>query len=57
MSAPAHIARENGKKGGRPKGTIGVNRVKAIKTKQMFIEEVERNLQPIIDALLIQASE
>ena len=45
MAAPAHIARENGKKGGRPKGT---NAIQAEKAREYLIKRVTEELEPIV---------
>lgn len=52
MSAPAHIARENGKKGGRPKAghTIATEQLRAF-----VIEQVRQNAQPLLNAKLALA--
>ena len=52
MAAPAHIARENGKKGGRPKGT---NAVQAEKAREYIAMRVGKELEPIIDKAIEQA--
>ena len=43
-------------KGGRPKGSLAPSTLKAIETKSAFVAEVEKNLRPIIDALLDKAA-
>lgn len=43
-------------KGGRPKGSLAPSTLKAIETKAAFVAEVERNLRPIIDALMEKAT-
>ncbi len=52
MSAPAHIARENGKKGGRPKAA---HTIQAEKAKQLLIAMYIANAKPINDKLLEMA--
>lgn len=52
MAAPAHIARENGKKGGRPKGT---NAILAERGKRELIEAYLKNIKPINEALVNKA--
>lgn len=54
MSAPAHIARENGKKGGRPKG---YNAIEAEKAREYIIRRVSEELEPIMDKAIEQAKE
>ena len=52
MAAPAHIARENGKKGGRPKGT---NAIAAEKAREYVITRVVKELDPILSAQIESA--
>lgn len=54
MSAPAHISRENGRKGGRPKG---MNAINAEKGKALLIAMYLENIKPINEALLKKAKE
>lgn len=53
MSGKASI--ENGKKGGRPKGTVGTARLEADKAKEYIAKRVTENLEPIINKALEQA--
>ena len=52
MAAPAHIARENGKKGGRPKGT---NAIQAEKAREYLIKRVTEELEPIVSKQIAMA--
>ena len=52
MSAPAHIARENGKKGGRPKAA---HTIQAEAGKAALIAAYLKNIKPINDALIKKA--
>lgn len=52
MSAPAHIARENGKKGGRPRG---LNAINAEKGKAKLIEMYLAKVVPINQVLIDKA--
>lgn len=54
MSAPAHIARENGKKGGRPKGALSIHVEKA---KELLIKMYLERAKPINEALIKKAEE
>lgn len=40
---------------GRPKGALGGHTLKAMATKQAFIDAIERNLEPILKSLMRQA--
>lgn len=44
-------------KGGRPKGCLSPNTLKAIKTKEEFIQAVHDNLQPILTTLVNKAND
>ena len=55
MSAPAHIARENGKKGGRPKGSKSASTIKAEEAKKVLIQAYLDNITPINEALIKKA--
>lgn len=57
MSAPAHIARENGKKGGRPKGSKSKSTMLAEAGKSDLIRSYLENIRPINDALIGKAME
>lgn len=46
MAAPPHIARENGKKGGRPKG---FSAIKAEASRKYVVERIAAELEPIMD--------
>jgi len=48
MAAPAHIARENGKKGGRPKGSVS----KETKMRLAKEKEMHNRIVKSVDALL-----
>ena len=55
MSAPAYIAIENGKKGGRPKGALGRHTLEAIAVKTLYIDKAKELALPILDALAKKA--
>lgn len=57
MPAPAHIARENGKKGGRPKGSVAKSTLEALKAKEELIKAYLDNIKPINKALIEKAKE
>ncbi len=57
MSAPAHIARENGKKGGRPKGSKSPVTLKVEAAKEELIKAYIENIRPINEALIKKATE
>lgn len=57
MAAPAHIARENGKKGGRPKGILGKSTLEAIAAKEKLVAMYMENIVPITEALIAKAKE
>ena len=50
MSSPSHIARENGKKGGRPKGSKGTHTLVAEKAREFLINEIAKDMGPIVQA-------
>ena len=50
MAAPAHIARENGKKGGRPKGSKGFKTIAIEKARKFYLQQVAKHLPPIVQA-------
>ena len=52
MSAPPHIARENGKKGGRPPGT---HSLRVDELRAYIVERIIAEQEPIIDALIRRA--
>lgn len=52
MAAPAHIARENGKKGGRPKGSKASHTLEAQEKKKRIIQRVNEATDVLIDAQL-----
>lgn len=52
MAAPAHIARENGRKGGRPKGS-GNPHIKAkMAAEALLIEEAKKHIPDIVNSLV-----
>lgn len=55
MSAPAHIARENGKKGGRPKGAISAATRDAIEGKKRMVELINARIEEMISWLFQKA--
>lgn len=55
MSAPAHIARENGKKGGRPKGSKASHTLEAEAAKAELVRMYIENIKPINQALIDKA--
>lgn len=55
MSAPAHIARENGKKGGRPKGKLAKSTLEALEVKQLYVTKAREHALPILEALVKKA--
>lgn len=55
MSASAEIARENGKKGGRPKGVKNAATLSAEQAKQRLIDAYIAKADPINQALLAKA--
>jgi len=55
MAAPAHIARENGKKGGRPKGSKSAVTLNAEQAKQALIDAYIAAREPINQALIEKA--
>lgn len=57
MAAPAHIARENGKKGGRPKGKLAKSTMDAIAVKSLYVEKAKEYALPILQALVAKALE
>lgn len=52
MAAPAHIARENGKKGGRPKGRKGNKTLEKEIVKKHFDERILRATDSLINSQL-----
>ncbi len=57
MSAPAHIARENGKKGGRPVGSKSAVGLKIEEAKAILIKAYMENIMPINESLIKKAKE
>lgn len=55
MAAPAHIARENGKKGGRPKGAVSAATKEKLTAQETFRKMVEAEIMPIARALIEKA--
>jgi hypothetical protein len=52
MSAPPEIARENGKKGGRPKGSKAAHTLQAEAYRKYIIQEVVKKKGPLVKALI-----
>jgi len=52
MAAPAHIARENGKKGGRPKGSVSEATRVGMLLKEKLALRVEKEYGPMLDAIV-----
>jgi hypothetical protein len=57
MAAPAHIARENGRKGGRPVGSKATHTIQAEAGKAALIATYLANINPINQALVNKAKE
>jgi len=55
MSAPSHIARENGRKGGRPKGSKASHTLQIQWAKKQLIKTYIENIRPINKALIDKA--
>lgn len=55
MAAPAHIARENGKKGGRPKGSVAKHTLLAAKGMELLVQMYYENVRPLNQALIDKA--
>lgn len=55
MAAPAHIARENGKKGGRPKGTIAKSTKDAIAGRQKMVELINARVEELVNWLFAKS--
>ena len=49
----SELAREVGKLGGRPKGSLSPNTIRAIKTKEAMIKEIEKQTGRIVNNLLL----
>lgn len=47
-------ARNNGKKGGRPKGTLGSNTKKAQKIRDYILRRLHKDIAPMVDSLIIK---
>lgn len=47
------LAREIGKLGGRPKGSLSPNTIRAIKSKEAMIKEIEKQTGRIVNNLLL----
>lgn len=47
---PGTSAKLNGKKGGRPKGSVGTHTLDASEMRKRIIETVNQNLQPLMEA-------
>lgn len=56
MAAPPEIARENGKKGGRPKGSVSPKTKARQKAEALFIEEAAKHIPSMVDALIDTAT-
>lgn len=54
MAGTREIAQQNGRKGGRPKGSVAVSTKVGIKTRELFATEVEKHLPIIFNALLAE---
>ena len=48
MAAPAHIARENGKKGGRPVGSKAPHTIASEHARKYIVDRVTAELEPIL---------
>lgn len=57
MSGTPETARENGKLGGRPKGTIGPNTYKAQMIREHILEIIEKEIDPMAQALVAKAKQ
>jgi hypothetical protein len=55
MAAPPHIARENGKKGGRPKGSKGTHTLEAEAIKSLYIDLAREHARPVAMSILREA--
>jgi hypothetical protein len=55
MSGTPEIARQNLKKGGRPKGSFASHTILAAKGKELLIKAYYENIQPINEALITKA--
>lgn len=55
MAAPAHIARENGKKGGRPKGSKSQHTLDKEAAREVVRQRVVEALTPLLDAQIENA--
>lgn len=49
----SQLAREVGKLGGRPKGSLSPNTIRAIMTKETMIKEIEKQTGRIVNNLLL----
>jgi len=56
MAAPAEIARANGKKGGRPKGSIDPLTAARKEAQRLFVEQAAKHIPEVIDALIHAAT-
>jgi vancomycin resistance protein YoaR len=45
-------ARENGKRGGRPQGTLNPETIKRNEMRQKMLERIEQEFQPLMDAAM-----
>ncbi len=57
MSASPEIARANGRKGGRPKGSKSPVTLKVEAARQVLIDAYIANIKPINEALIAKAKE
>lgn len=55
MAAPAHIARANGKKGGRPKGSKGRPTLEKEAAREVFRAEVLKSMKPLLQRQIAHA--
>lgn len=45
-------SKENGKKGGRPKGSLAKSTLDALEIKQLYIEKAKEHALPMLEALV-----
>lgn len=57
MSAPAHISRENGKKGGRPKGAISAATRDAIEGRKRMVELINDRVEELVNLLFLKTKQ
>ncbi len=51
----SELAREVGKLGGRPKGSLSPNTIRAIKTKEALLKQIEKQTGRILNNLLLSS--